>query len=101
MKAAKELARNLLRTKDLGIRYTRGTSRKANVFCDAGYVDCPGTRRSVTDYVVVLNGGAVSWSSKKQTAIALNTLEADAMAGRSAFCEIIGLKLDLDVIDRT
>ena len=101
VKAAKELARYLLRTKDLEIRYTRGTNRNVNVYCDADYADCPDTRRSITGYVVMLNGGAVSWSSKKQTSIALSTLEAEAMAGRSAFCEIMGLKLDLDVIDRT
>ena len=74
VKAAKEIARYLLRTRDLEIRYIRGTSHNVNVYCDADYADCPDTRRSITGYVVMLNGGAVSWSSKKQMSIALSTL---------------------------
>ena len=34
-------------------------------------------RKSVSGYVFILNGGAISWSSKKQSCVALSTAEAE------------------------
>jgi hypothetical protein len=50
-----------------------------------GYVDSDWasdvqTRKSVTGYVFTLFGGAISWCSKKQTAVALSSTEAEFMA---------------------
>ena len=37
-------------------------------------------RKSTSWYVFLLNNGAISWSSKKQSYIALSTMEAKFMA---------------------
>ena len=99
VEAAKVLGRYLQDTKDMGIKYECGTKREVNVYMDADYADCPDTRRSISGYVIVINGGAVSWTSRKQVSVALSTLEAEAVAARSALCEVIGLKWDLEVLD--
>ena len=68
-------------------------------YCDADYADCPDTRRSISGFVITMNGGAVSWTCRKQTSVALSTLEAEAVALRVAICEVIALKFDMEVID--
>ena len=47
-----------------------------------GYVDVDwaadiDTHRSQSGYIFYLNGGPVSWHSKKQTTVALSTVEAE------------------------
>jgi hypothetical protein len=37
-------------------------------------------RKSVGGYVLMLNGGAISWNSKLQTTVAISTMEAEYMA---------------------
>ena len=49
--------------------------------------------------MVVVNGGAVAWTSRKQPCVALSTIEAESVAAKVAFCKIIGLKWDLEVMD--
>ncbi|TFY53550.1 hypothetical protein EVJ58_g9393 [Rhodofomes roseus] len=69
-------------------RYLRKTTDVRLVYCGnspgelvQGYVDAdwgsdPMDRRSVTGHVFLIAGGAVSWSSKKQTSTALSSTEA-------------------------
>jgi hypothetical protein len=49
-------------------------------------------RRSTSGYVFILAGAAVSWSSKKQTSVALSSTEAEYIAGTHAAKELIWLK---------
>ena len=43
--------------------------------------------KSTSDYVLLLNNGDISWSSKKQTCIALSTMEAEFIV-----CSVMGYK---------
>lgn len=62
----------------LGITYGKHEQMKA--FSDSDYANCPSTLRSTTGYVITLNGGAISWGSKRQRRTAGSTWEAEFMA---------------------
>ena len=48
--------------------------------------------KSTTGYVIKIGTGAVSWSSKLQSIIALSTTEAEYVAGCSTATEVIWLR---------
>ena len=37
-------------------------------------------RKSISGFAVLLDGGAISWGSKKQTSVSLSTVEAEFIA---------------------
>ena len=55
-------------------------------------------RKSVGGFVFLLNGGTMSWTSKKQWSISLSTTEAEYRAMIQATKEIIWLQIVLDEI---
>lgn len=61
-----------------------------------GYSDTDGSmhedRKAISGYEFLLDGGAVSWSSKKQEIIALSTTEAEYVAATQATKEAIWLQ---------
>lgn len=50
------------------------------MFADADWGNCNLDRRSYTGYMLIVNGGAVSWESRKQQTMALSSTEAEYMA---------------------
>ena len=96
--AAKWLMRYLAGTADMGITYhgsdeylvSNGYDRRdkliASVDSDLG--GCEDTSRSTTGLVVMLNGGAVSWASKRQTTVSQATLIAEMKAAGQAALEL-------------
>jgi hypothetical protein len=91
--AAKRILRYLKGTMNHGITY-RQSSLPFEITCytDADWGEDPDTRRSVSGMVSVLAGGAVSWSSKRQSTVAQSTLEAEYMAAASATREVLWLR---------
>jgi len=84
------------------LRYIKSTSDAAlcyegSEFTIRGYVnsDFAGNlekRKSITGYVFIIAGGAVSWVSKLQTVVALSTTEAEYMTTTQACKEAIWMK---------
>lgn len=48
-------------------------------------------RRSTSGYVFLLSGAPISWSSRKQSVVALSTCEAEYIAACSAACQALWL----------
>jgi hypothetical protein len=82
---AKRILRYLKGTTDFAILYKKGESRLSLMaFTDSDYAGDLDDRRSTSGFVFMMGSGAVSWSSKKQTVVALSTTEAEYIA--TALC---------------
>ena len=61
-----------------------------------GYVDADGAsqehRRVISSFVFLVDGGAVTWSSKKQELVTLSTTEAEYVAATHAAKEAIWIR---------
>jgi transposase InsO family protein len=90
--AAKGVLRYLAGTSDLGITFGKSGSFDFRGYCDADYAGDIDTRRSTTGYVFTLNGGAISWQSKRQPTVAASTTEAEYMAAAAAVKEGLWLR---------
>ena len=55
-----------------------------NVYVDASFDTDSYNSKSQTGYVFILNGGAISWSSSKQSIVAGSTCEAEYIADSEA-----------------
>ena len=79
--AAKRVLRYLKGSKDIGITYRKGTQNKNRVY---GYADASFAsntdKMSTSGHAFFLNGGAITWGSKKQKVLALSTAEAEYSA---------------------
>ena len=60
-------------------------------YSDADWAGDVEDRKSTSGYFFHLSGGAVSWSSRKQSCVALSTAEAEYMALASATQEAVWL----------
>jgi transposase InsO family protein len=99
--ASKRALRYLQHTSNFGITYGgAGKHRSVTAFSDADWGNDKDTRRSVYGYVFLINGGAVSWKSKRQTVVALSSTEAEYMGYSEAAKEAIWLHRILAEIDQ-
>jgi hypothetical protein len=67
-------------TIDYGLTYSRDGDLSPLGYADADYGGCRDTRRSTSGYVFMMAGGPVTWSSKRQSTVALSTVEAEYVA---------------------
>ena len=94
--ALKRVIRYLKGVKDYWL--TLGTTDDGlEGFTDADFASQT-DRHSISGYVFRYHGGAVSWSSKKQSVIALSTTEAEYIASTHAAQEAVWLRRLIDEI---
>ena len=83
-------------TRTKGIRYTMPKDpRKRNkltAFADASWADDKDDRRSTHGYVMYMNGGPVSWHSRKAKSVALSTAEAEIAAATEAARDVVAAR---------
>ncbi len=88
--AVKRIFRYLGGTRDLRLVYG------GDVADLVGFADADGAsqdhRRAISGYVFMVDGGAVSWSSKKQELVTLSTTEAEYVAATHAVKEALWLR---------
>ncbi|XP_055916035.1 uncharacterized protein LOC129948908 [Eupeodes corollae] len=78
--AVKRLFRYLKGTKSAKLKCSRNGNPEFQIYSDSDWASDCDERRSVTGYVCILQGGAVSWATKHQPTVALSTTEAEYMA---------------------
>jgi hypothetical protein len=66
-------------TLDYGLVYNKSSSTPSafSAYSDSDWGSCVNTSRSTMGYVFLLAGGAVSWSSKRQSRVAASSSEAE------------------------
>ena len=88
--AVKQIFRYLAGTRDLWLSY--GETRRTL----SGYTDADGSmgedRRAISGYAFLIDGGAVSWSSKRQEVISLSTTESEYVAATHGVKEALWLR---------
>jgi hypothetical protein len=73
----KRILSYLVHTPCLGIWYPKGSTFDLIRYSDSDYVGCKVDRKSTSGTCQFLGRSLVSWSSKKQTSVALSTVEAE------------------------
>jgi hypothetical protein len=86
--------RYLRATKNWKLVFQRGAPNGTVLrgFVDADWASDVNDRKSTSGFVFMLAGGAVSWGSKKQSAVALSSTEAEYIAAAHAAKEVIWLQ---------
>ncbi|GJZ35100.1 retrovirus-related pol polyprotein from transposon TNT 1-94 [Tanacetum coccineum] len=100
LKAVKRIFRYIKGTTDLGLWYPKGTGIETIVYADSDragdYVD----RKSTSGICTFIGCCLTSWFSKKQTALAISTTEAEYVGAEKACQQAIWMKqalIDYDV----
>lgn len=79
----------LKKTADLGLLFRKDAQQELVGFSDADWGRCVDDRKSVSGYVFLFGGTAISWKVKKQKTVAQSTAEAEYYsayyAGQEAF----------------
>ena len=88
----KHILRYLKGTIQHGITYTKQSSGECVAYSDAEWGRDLDDRKSTSGYLFVINGGPVSWKSKKQSSVALSTAEAEYMALASSAQEAVWMR---------
>jgi hypothetical protein len=88
--AAKKVLRYLKRTINTKLTYGARTDGLVG-YTDADWAS-QDHRHSTSGYIFLIDGGAISWSSKKQLVIALSSTEAEFIASTHAAKELIWLR---------
>jgi transposase InsO family protein len=103
VRAMARLVEYIRNTKTMGITY-RGlkAGEEANVvgFVDADWAGDDADRLSMTSYVMMCRGGAISWQSAKQEIVAQSSFESELIATRAVAAEMLGLIKDFPTIER-
>ena len=91
----------LFKNKNLGIKFIRNQADqnwKLDAYCDSDWGNDKDTRRSVTGYVIFMNGNPMSWVSRSQKTVSLATAHAEYNAISEVFREILYIKNIMDFL---
>ncbi|OAE32324.1 hypothetical protein AXG93_809s1050 [Marchantia polymorpha subsp. ruderalis] len=92
-KLVKRIFRYLRGILDFGLVFTRVDKPSGLTgYSDADWGGCLDTRLSTSGYCFQLNGGTISWISKKQKSVTLSSIEAEYMALSKARAETMWLR---------
>ncbi|XP_072056283.1 uncharacterized protein [Arachis hypogaea] len=91
-KAVKRILRYLAGTIEFGLEIPRSSDFRILTFCDSDWTTDPVDRRSTTGYYIFLGVNLINWSSRKQTAVARSSAEAEFRALADAMTDTMWLQ---------
>lgn len=99
----KRILRYLKETSHLKLSLSSNDTKDSKLSCyvDASYAEDRTDRKSMTGYIFKLNGGTISWCSKKQQCVTLSSTEAELVAMAEACKEAIWISKLLKDINQT
>ena len=62
------------------------------VYCDSDWAGNLSDRKSMTGYVIMINGTAIGWRSTKQTSVAQSTVEAEYASIATTITEVLWIR---------
>jgi hypothetical protein len=93
--AVKRILRYLVSTPCFRIWYPKGSTFDLIGYSDSDYVGCKDDRKSTSGTCQFLGRSLVSWSSKKQTSVALSTVEAEYVAAGQCSAQLLWMRQTL------
>ncbi|XP_015089726.1 uncharacterized protein LOC107032655 [Solanum pennellii] len=72
-----------------GLLMSANTKPQLTGFCDADWVVCPNTRRSVAGFILKFGDSLISWKSKKQNTVSRSSAEAEYRSLATLTAEIV------------
>jgi hypothetical protein len=91
----KRILRYLVATPCFGIWYPKGSTFDLIGYSDSDYAGCKVDRKSTSGTCQFLGRSLVSWSSKKQTPVALSTAEAEYVAAGQCCAQLLWMRQTL------
>jgi hypothetical protein len=91
----KRILRYLVSTPCFGIWYPKGSTFDLIDYLDSDYVGCKVDRKSTSGTCQFLGRSLVSWSSKKQTFVALSTVEVEYVAAGQCCAQLLWMRQTL------
>ena len=102
-KALNRVFHYLRGTLDVGITYSRSASTPSSLPIPTGFADASFAhlvvkegRRSISGYIFYLAGGPISWSSKRQSTVAMSSMEAEYIGQFNAAREGVWIRTFLE-----
>jgi hypothetical protein len=90
--AVRRILRYIKHTLQCGIFYEAKSQLQVHGYTDVDWAGNVSDRRSTSGFMFSFGSGAVSWSSKKQSTVALSSTEAEYKGAAIATCEVIWLQ---------
>jgi hypothetical protein len=93
--AAERVLQYLRGTYDIGITYSdpgEALRNKLGGWVDSDFAADPDTRRSVSGYILSMNGGPIAWKCKRQSCTTLSSAEAEFVAASICGQEVIYIR---------
>ncbi|GJU72870.1 retrovirus-related pol polyprotein from transposon TNT 1-94 [Tanacetum coccineum] len=92
LKAVKRIFRYVKGTTHLGLWYPKGFGIETIVYADSDYAGDYVDRKSTSDICTFIGCCLTSWFSKKQTALAISTIEAEYVSAEKACQQALWMK---------